>query len=161
MAKDIIRRSVATLISRQRTFPGQYGGRRLASDPRHVGWGGRIRTFEYGLQRPAPYRLATPQHRAAFGDSDSSRHIPTKSPDPKLPEFGERCLCPSSGEAGNPLAYTTFTATGKHRPQTTREFGAAHGACRDDLPAGTRQIARGSPRGLVTLEETKHGRPRS
>src|SRR5713101_3161721 len=26
-----------------------------------VGWGGRIRTFEYGVQSPAPYRLATPQ----------------------------------------------------------------------------------------------------
>ena len=26
-----------------------------------VGWGGRIRTFEYGIQSPAPYRLATPQ----------------------------------------------------------------------------------------------------
>src|SRR6188768_53287 len=24
------------------------------------GWGGRIRTFEYGIQSPAPYRLATP-----------------------------------------------------------------------------------------------------
>ena len=28
---------------------------------RRVGWGGRIRTFEYGIQSPAPYRLATPQ----------------------------------------------------------------------------------------------------
>ncbi len=26
-----------------------------------VGWGGRIRTSEYGIQSPAPYRLATPQ----------------------------------------------------------------------------------------------------
>ena len=25
------------------------------------GWGGRIRTYECGLQRPVPYRLATPQ----------------------------------------------------------------------------------------------------
>src|SRR3989454_11605541 len=25
------------------------------------GWGGRIRTFVYGVQSPAPYRLATPQ----------------------------------------------------------------------------------------------------
>ena len=30
----------------------------------HLGWGGRIRTFEYGFQRPAPYRLATPQYPA-------------------------------------------------------------------------------------------------
>ena len=28
-----------------------------------IGWGGRIRTFEYGIQSPAPYRLATPQSR--------------------------------------------------------------------------------------------------
>src|SRR4029078_10697318 len=27
-----------------------------------IGWGGRIRTFEYGIQSPAPYRLATPHH---------------------------------------------------------------------------------------------------
>src|SRR2546428_8673338 len=27
----------------------------------HDGWGGRIRTFVYGVQSPAPYRLATPQ----------------------------------------------------------------------------------------------------
>src|SRR4029453_11075545 len=31
------------------------------------GWGGRIRTFEYGIQTPAPYRLATPQHRLDAG----------------------------------------------------------------------------------------------
>src|SRR5207237_7969356 len=34
---------------------------RRSTTPR-VGWGGRIRTFEYGIQSPAPYRLATP-HR--------------------------------------------------------------------------------------------------
>src|SRR4051794_33727087 len=28
---------------------------------RASGWGGRIRTSEYGIQSPAPYRLATPQ----------------------------------------------------------------------------------------------------
>ncbi len=33
---------------------------------REVGWGGRIRTFEYGIQSPAPYRLATP-HRDDSG----------------------------------------------------------------------------------------------
>ena len=32
---------------------------------RRVGWGGRIRTFEYGIQSPAPYRLATPHHVTA------------------------------------------------------------------------------------------------
>jgi hypothetical protein len=26
-----------------------------------LGWGGRIRTYEWWLQRPLPYRLATPQ----------------------------------------------------------------------------------------------------
>ena len=30
--------------------------------PSGAGWGGRIRTFEYGIQSPAPYRLATPHH---------------------------------------------------------------------------------------------------
>jgi hypothetical protein len=28
---------------------------------RKTGWGGWIRTTEYGIQSPAPYRLATPQ----------------------------------------------------------------------------------------------------
>src|SRR3990170_1259998 len=32
-----------------------------------IGWGGRIRTFEYGIQSPAPYRLATPQRNTASG----------------------------------------------------------------------------------------------
>ena len=26
-----------------------------------MGWGGRIRTFEWGIQSPLPYHLATPQ----------------------------------------------------------------------------------------------------
>src|SRR5439155_3978892 len=34
-----------------------------------VGWGGRIRTFEYGIQSPAPYRLATPHYDDAGGES--------------------------------------------------------------------------------------------
>src|SRR6478609_10542263 len=34
----------------------------LSSGEQKDGWGGRIRTFEYGIQSPAPYRLATPQH---------------------------------------------------------------------------------------------------
>src|SRR5690606_27678326 len=33
-----------------------------------TGWGGRIRTFEYGFQRPAPYRLATPQEVVTKGE---------------------------------------------------------------------------------------------
>src|SRR5262245_6633824 len=40
----------------------------LPRSPIHAsrcGWGGRIRTFEYGIQSPAPYRLATP-HRFPF-----------------------------------------------------------------------------------------------
>ncbi len=32
------------------------------SYPPMAGWGGRIRTSEYGSQSPAPYRLATPHH---------------------------------------------------------------------------------------------------
>src|SRR5262245_23324463 len=32
-----------------------------------AGWGGRIRTVEYGFQRPAPYRLATPQDVSKAG----------------------------------------------------------------------------------------------
>src|SRR5438477_10917971 len=39
---------------------------------RSNGWGGRIRTFEYGIQSPAPYRLATPQQKHK---SLSHRHL--------------------------------------------------------------------------------------
>src|ERR1044072_9380782 len=42
-----------------------------------LGWGGRIRTFEYGIQSPAPYRLATPHHVAiAYGLLDEGRWKP-------------------------------------------------------------------------------------
>src|SRR5258706_11377054 len=37
-----------------------------------VGWGGRIRTFEYGIQSPAPYRLATPHYDGAGGANTPS-----------------------------------------------------------------------------------------
>src|SRR5712691_5966925 len=37
------------------------GSPTLSPSMTQVGWGGRIRTFEYGVQSPAPYRLATPQ----------------------------------------------------------------------------------------------------
>ena len=32
------------------------------ANPQYIGWGGRIRTYEYRSQSPAPYRLATPQY---------------------------------------------------------------------------------------------------
>src|SRR6476619_4806622 len=35
--------------------------RQVANSVFTIGWGGRIRTSEYGGQSPAPYRLATPQ----------------------------------------------------------------------------------------------------
>src|SRR4029450_10877341 len=34
-----------------------------------AGWGGRIRTSEYGIQSPAPYRLATPHRLDVHGTS--------------------------------------------------------------------------------------------
>ena len=42
-----------------------------------TGWGGRIRTFEYRLQRPAPYRLATPQHPGAPATRTLRRGVET------------------------------------------------------------------------------------
>src|SRR5215510_2876240 len=46
---------------------------RFARAPaRKLGWGGRIRTFEYGIQSPAPYRLATPHHIGFCTDLDGS-----------------------------------------------------------------------------------------
>ena len=43
------------------------------------GWGGRIRTSEYGSQSPAPYRLATPHRR--FGR------------EPRVPRLSESRCC--------------------------------------------------------------------
>src|SRR5438874_5375543 len=40
----------------------QFEVRSLKFEVSVTGWGGRIRTFEYGIQSPAPYRLATPQN---------------------------------------------------------------------------------------------------
>ena len=54
----------ARVLARKRS-PNATPGRAAASAlvaSRAGGWGGRIRTFEYGIQSPAPYRLATP-HR--------------------------------------------------------------------------------------------------
>ena len=45
--------------------PGRHEGLTHHLQPSRVGWGGRIRTFEYGIQSPAPYRLATPHHACA------------------------------------------------------------------------------------------------
>ena len=56
----------------------------VRADVRNVrgrgGWGGRIRTFEYGIQSPAPYRLATPQHRV-----DLTAPPPEGAPEPPPP----------------------------------------------------------------------------
>src|SRR5829696_931187 len=47
--------------------------RRRSEQPRawSKGWGGWIRTTEYGIQSPAPYRLATPQEHLEIWKSDS------------------------------------------------------------------------------------------
>jgi hypothetical protein len=42
--------------------PVAINGSPITESPCENGWGGRIRTFEYGVQSPAPYRLATPHH---------------------------------------------------------------------------------------------------
>ena len=47
-----------------RSAPSSVDHRDDANDHRQRGWGGRIRTSEYGSQSPAPYRLATP-HRGS------------------------------------------------------------------------------------------------
>jgi hypothetical protein len=47
-----------------------------------AGWGGRIRTFEYGIQSPAPYRLATPHSllRGPCPPDGASRFVGALSP---------------------------------------------------------------------------------
>src|SRR5438045_25258 len=60
---------------------GSGGGERRRSGVRTgscraPGWGGRIRTSEWRLQRPLPYHLATPHHglaRTPLGRADHSR----------------------------------------------------------------------------------------
>ena len=40
---------------------------RSSDEDAGIGWGGRIRTSEWRHQKPLPYHLATPQHRAVSG----------------------------------------------------------------------------------------------
>src|SRR5207244_1747701 len=62
-------------------------GRRTSTPHRQGGWGGRIRTSEYGIQSPAPCHLATPQERSQnhftarlVGGTASARTPKTISP---------------------------------------------------------------------------------
>jgi len=45
------------------------GARWIYWDYEEVGWGARIRTWEWRYQKPLPYRLATPQCRSIFKPS--------------------------------------------------------------------------------------------
>ena len=67
--KSAISRASAGWALPEKTFsspkPGAMIGSPITTNASRVGWGGRIRTFEYGIQSPAPYRLATP-HRVPF-----------------------------------------------------------------------------------------------
>src|SRR5688572_23381442 len=81
------------------------------------GWGGRIRTFEYGIQSPAPYRLATPQHirrRGAFPPSRTALR-PTQSG--RKPGSVSQAL-----EADSPAGFATREGAGEqHEPVGTQQ----------------------------------------
>ena len=78
------------------------------------GWGGRIRTFEYGIQSPAPYRLATPQYTRG-------RACPSAPP-----------VSPRSGRAVDQPATSG-------RPQTRKFITGPAGGPASRLESGPRQ----------------------
>ena len=141
----IPRQAAISSASARCAFPGRASARtawllpllhqaRCAGPLRRLdGWGGRIRTSEYGIQSPAPYRLATPQvvpvlwrripnparpsaRRASSApagdcarDPEPPRLRPQRIPDPeRRRDATERCRtrsarCPTSARPGSPL----------------------------------------------------------
>ena len=102
------------------------------------GWGGRIRTFEYGFQRPAPYRLATPQYRLAACQAAAGSPRPATRP-------GGRCVWRGSPRtAETPSVYERFSrrqarggaSSADRRP---RQRPGVH---RPHAPAGQRRPGR-------------------
>ena len=82
------------------------------------GWGGRIRTSEYGFQRPAPYRLATPHRRSAatLTRRAQRRGRPAKVSPPNSreaqPQGAARKGCPQEVKCSR---FQRFLATGRPR----------------------------------------------
>ena len=68
-----------------------------------VGWGGRIRTFEYGIQSPAPYHLATPHPDLARARRrrDSRRPAPALDASPGRRRTATACLPRDAAEQEN------------------------------------------------------------
>ena len=116
----------------------------LATDRKKTGWGGRIRTSEYRLQRPLPYHLATPQS----GHHDSStRNLNRQDAIPRvwnnaLPDQMERRV---SGDWGilhpNPIPTSVSTKASSYHTRTRLAITGRPTA----KPAGRRVLRRHQP----------------
>src|SRR4051812_36513108 len=100
---------------------------RPCSTPSPFGWGGRIRTFEYGIQSPAPYRLATPHQdlRIRAHRDRSGEHLSAVCEEADLrsgPDFAAQTVSLYDGLDGDkPLV--TAAADGAAQPGTASADG--------------------------------------
>ena len=141
-------------ISEARLWHRQYAHaarHRVARWALRFGWGGRIRTFEYGLQRPAPYRLATPQYSAARQAAAGS---PRRRPAPKAGTSGA-----AHPEQPKPQVYTSAfnrrqARGGASAPPLDR--ASVRGVHRPHAPAGQRRLRAGGDPGVE--EHSEHRR---
>src|SRR5262245_54164826 len=89
------------------------------------GWGGRIRTSEYGIQSPAPYRLATPQQEdLEIWKSANPGNVAceiTRLPDSQIPK------CPRRGLRGQ-LQKAKFSGSSVYGQLASRAVHARRGS---------------------------------
>ena len=101
------------------------------------GWGGRIRTFEWRIQSPLPYHLATPQ-----GHDDPNRGRPhTRT-------FAR--LRPRTRPPASPLAQPHAAATIRRSPRETRREPRASGCAPPRQTRGTPSPAAWTQRAAPT-----------
>src|SRR5262245_18153468 len=103
------------------------------------GWGGRIRTFEYGIQSPAPYRLATP-HRVPFDR-------PSADVSADLQEWPQL-----RGANGKCIRWTQAPASRRQDARVSVRVTIVCGHTRADRPCAARSAADRRPNNPKTAE---------
>ncbi len=120
--------------------------RQRGTDRQEIGWGGRIRTFEYGIQSPAPYRLATPHpgpHTCAVTDHAHSGRQRTRpqtresitGPCGGPPPAGTRSRHQNQPVRSPQLTGRRPTVPSRKQPEDRRP-AAGHPRCDRPLPPG-------------------------
>lgn len=115
-----------------------------AIDRKNTGWGGRIRTSEYRLQRPLPYHLATPQSEPL---NSSTRHLDRQDTIPRLwkDALKDQMERRVSGDWGalhpNPIPASVSHAASSRHTRTRLAITGRSSA----KPAGRRVLRRHQP----------------